>query len=300
MGFQLGPGFLRRPPRGWTPAVAYPLHHRASDHPEGAEPGESVFDTSYLLEVTWRVERPGAEPYEVTEQRTAPVWVRGGPLGAGKRWYKVRVRPTGGLVADAPIPVHVDPDDPQRLWVDWDGAHDVHVPLWERDARVKRALAERDGGLDAIVERVVNPFAGRLRDGEQALVDAKAAERATRDERTAARYAELARDRDGMPVGGENPDETARQQAWLAELEEIHRTGRKLRATVVGQRETGETVCGVPVVEVVFDVREHGGAVRRVVYENLSGPRAVKRYAPGVEVDVWLAPGAPDRICPGR
>lgn len=300
MGFQLGPGFLRRPPRGWTPATAYAVRHRATDHPSGAEGGESAFDTSYLLTVTWRVERPGHEPYEVHEERSAPVWVLGGPVGSGKRWYRVRLRPTSGLLADAPVPVHVDPGDPQGLWVDWDAAHDAHVALWERDARVRRALAQQEGGFDALVDRVVNPFAGRLREGERELVDARAAENATRDERTAARYAELARDRDGVPVAGADPDELARRQVWMDELEEIHRTGRRLRATVVEQRETGETVCGVAVVEVVFDVREHSGAVRRVVYENLSGPRAVRRYAPGVEVDVWVKPGAPDRICPGR
>lgn len=300
MGFQLGPGLLRRPPRGWASATAFAVHHRASDHPSGPEGGESTFDTSTHLAVTWRVHRPGHPPYEVTEERSAPVWVRGGPVGAGKRWYRVRLRPTSGLLADAPVPVHVDPGDPQRLWVDWDAAHDAHVPLWERDARVKRALAEREGRYDALFERVTNPFAGRLRDGEQALVDATVAARATEDERTAARYAELARDRDGAPVAGSDPDDLARRQAWMDELEEIHRTGRRLRATVVEQRETGETVGGVAVVEVVFDVREHSGAVRRVVYENLSGPRAVRRYTPGAEVDVWVKPGAPDRICPGR
>lgn len=300
MGFQLGPSFLRRPPRGSIAAVAYAVRHRVYDpgqsDPEG---GESVFDTSYVLDATWRVEVPGREPYEVVEEnRTVPVWTMGGPLGAGKRWYKVRIRPTGGLHSEAPIPVHVDPSDPEKLWIDWDAAHDAHVPLWERDARVKRAIAERESRYDGLVERVINPFAGKLREGEQELVDAKVTAQAARDARIAAEGEARAQELYGFAPA--DPDEAARQKAWSDELVEIHRTGRKLRATVVSKRETGETVCNVPVIEVAFDVREHSGATRRVVYENLSGPRAVKRYTPGKEVDVWIAPGNPDRLCPGK
>jgi hypothetical protein len=59
VGFELGPGMLRRAPRGWLPARALPLRHSVYDHPNyGPEGGggETVFDTSMSMSVLWRVE----------------------------------------------------------------------------------------------------------------------------------------------------------------------------------------------------------------------------------------------------
>ena len=52
-------------------------------------------------------------------------------------------------------------------------------------------------------------------------------------------------------------------------------------------------------IEILFDVSD-GGMVRRVRHEHLFGPRAAKRYTPGRTVTVWIDPGDPDAICPGR
>ena len=101
MGIQLGPGFLRRRPRGWLAAEVSAVAHRAwepgSSGPDG---GQADIDTSCLLDARWRVELPGREPYEFDEQRRrAPTWVLGGAgIGAGRRWYKVRLAPTYGLM----------------------------------------------------------------------------------------------------------------------------------------------------------------------------------------------------------
>jgi hypothetical protein len=118
VGLQLVPGFLRRPPRVWLPAQVSAVAHR-SWVPAGIGPdsGQGEVDTACLLDARWRVELPGREPYEVAdERRTAPTWVLGGAgLGAGNRWYKVRVRPNSGLMNEVAFPCFVDPADPQRL-----------------------------------------------------------------------------------------------------------------------------------------------------------------------------------------
>src|SRR5262245_46666268 len=177
MGFELGPKLLRRAPRGWVPARAFPLRHSiwdAPNHgPEGG--GETVFDTSYGMDVTWRVEVDGREPYEFEETRSAPTWTLTGPMGAGNRWYKVRVRPTYGLMAELGVPCFVDPSDRAQIWIDWDKAYDEHVPAWEREARVRRGVSDRDNAYDKVVGRLVNPFAGKLREGEEELVEQRIA-----------------------------------------------------------------------------------------------------------------------------
>jgi len=94
---QLGPGFLRRPPRGWVTGQVSAVSHRAwQPRNSGVDGGQSEIDTACLLNARWRVELPGREPYEFDEQRrTAPTWALGGAgIGAGRRWYKVRLKPT--------------------------------------------------------------------------------------------------------------------------------------------------------------------------------------------------------------
>ena len=100
MGMQLGPGFMRRPPGGWLPGRASAVAHRVFEWgSSGPDGGQSDIDTSCRLDARWRIELPGREPYEFDEEdRTAPTWVLGGAgIGAGRRWYKVRVAPTYGL-----------------------------------------------------------------------------------------------------------------------------------------------------------------------------------------------------------
>ena len=72
MGFELGPKLLRRAPRGWLPARAFPLRHSVFSNDQGSDGGETVFDTSSALDVRWRVELPGPRALRG----------RGAPLGA--------------------------------------------------------------------------------------------------------------------------------------------------------------------------------------------------------------------------
>jgi hypothetical protein len=285
MGFELGPKLLRRAPRGWLPARAFPLRHAIYDHPDiGPEGGgESVFDTSYRMEVAWRVELDGREPYELEEVRTAPTWTLAGPMGAGNRWYKVRVRPTYGLMAGVGVPCFVDPADREQIWLDWDKAYEEHVPAWEREARVRRGVSDRDNPYDKVVGRLVNPFAGKLREGEEDLVAARIAEQEAR----AAKYAPPPPD----PAVQAQSSELKRR---MDELTRVQHTGRKGRATVVARDETGRTFANVPVI--LLTLRLDDG--REVVFEHVFGPRHAKHYTVGREIDVWVDESG--AVCPGR
>jgi len=62
---QLGPGFLRRPPRGWVTGQVSAVSHRAwQPGNSGVDGGQSEIDTACVLNARWRVELPGREPYE--------------------------------------------------------------------------------------------------------------------------------------------------------------------------------------------------------------------------------------------
>jgi hypothetical protein len=124
MGFELGPGLLRRAPRGWLRARAYALGHSVSSHHYG-EGGPPDIETTMALRVRWRVEIDGRESYDVEEERSAPSWAgRGGLIGSGNRWYKLRVRPQFGLMPKLGVPCYVNPADPAELWIDWDASYE--------------------------------------------------------------------------------------------------------------------------------------------------------------------------------
>jgi len=296
MGFQLGPSFLRKPPKGWVPAHAFALKFSRWT-PTDVDGGGSEIDTVAVMRVLWRVEAAGREPWEVSEEdRSAPTWILDSPLGSGKRWYKVRVRPQYGLMRDVPIPCFVDPSDPGNLWIDWDGAYDVHVEAWERESRIRRAKAEREGGLEGMVGRISNPFAGKLREGEDELVDATLAREAARMEEQRAVSAEREREelaRRGIePVADEDQAEQARR---IRESERLHASGRKVDATVVCVTDSGRRIANMPVLMMEFDLEDEGG-VRRVRYEHIWGPRHAKRYKPGKRIKVSIDPDDPGTV----
>jgi hypothetical protein len=301
MGLQLGPGFLRRPPAGWLPARASAVKHRVGEWPTTtADGGSAEIETSCRLDARWRIELPGREPYEFDEERRrAPTWALGGLMGGGRRWYKVRVAPTYGLMDDVAFPCFVDPGDAHKIWIDWDAAYEAHAEAWGRHARVEREVARRENAWEYAVERVMNPFAGRMKDGELELAARTHRERkaaAAEQERKARAAAEAAMVAQGITTSKEETDEIKRS---AEKLQRIHETGRKTTATVVGQRETGRRLGPIAAVEITFDV-DDGGTVRRVSYEHVHGPRAAKRYKPGRTVTVWIDPTDPDAICPGR
>ncbi len=286
MGFELGPKPLRRVPRGWLPARAFALRHSVSDPPSDPQHSETIVDTIFVLSVTWRVQIEGRDPYELEEVRHSPTWTRTGPLGAGNRWYKVRVRPQYGLMPELGVPCLVDPSDRSQIWIDWDAAFDEHVPAWEREARVRRGVSDRANAYERVVERVINPFAGRLRDGEEELVEQRVEAEAERVRELQAKFAPPPPD----PVAA---GEQGELMARIEELGRIQREGLKRRATVVAREDTGRTFANVPVILLTLELDDG----RRVVFEHVYGPRHAKHYKPDREIDVWIDA---DAICPGR
>lgn len=292
MGFEMGPKLLRRAPRGWLPARAFPIRHSVYDHPD-PQPGESVFDTSWGLSVLWRVDVDGRPPYELEEERSGPMWLRSGPLGHGNRWYKVRVGAHYGLMKDVGVPGFVDPGDPSKLWIDWDRAYSEHTEAWEREARIRRAVSERtDNKFDSTLNRL-NPFAGKLRPEDEQLVQARVAQEQARTAAERAKWDELRRQQSDLGHRPADGNESAELMRRIAELERIHKVGRKTKATVVTCVDTGRTFANVPVFDIVFDIEG-----RRVEFEHVYGPRLIKKYKPGVKVDVWIDPVNPDAIVP--
>ena len=181
------------------------------------------------------------------------------------------------------VPCFVVPSDRTQIWVDWDAAYDEHVPAWEREARVRRGVSDRSNAYERVVERVINPFAGKLREGEEELVEARIAEQAERN----AKYAP-------PPPDPAHQAQSSELKRRMDELTRVQHTGVKGRAIVVAREETDRTFANVPVI--LLTLRLDDG--REVVFEHVYGPRHAKHYTVGREIDVWVdAAGA---ICPGR
>jgi len=284
MGFQLGPGFMRKPPRGWLSGRAQAADFVARDrqNPEGGA-GGAVFDV-WILDVLWRVHPDAGGAYEFREERRAPLWVKSG-TPVGKRSFSLRVRPNHGLQSEVAIPCWVNPDQPHDLWVDWDAAYELHVPVWERMARVEREVNRQRGGVDAIIDRVSNPFAGKARAEDAEYVEqARAADR----EQAAAFEAQV--------DAAQNTPEQVELKLRMAVDARIVESGREATATVVAVTDTGRLVGGViPINDVVLDVQDQG-STRRVVYEHVWGPRHAKRYKVGKQIVVRIDPENPNRV----
>ncbi len=292
MARQLGPGFLRKAPKSWIPARAYPLDRRV-------DPGinDSDFDFSSTAEVDWRVEAEGLDPFEFHERRRMPTWTEEGAIaGGGKRWYKLRLRSSGGLLRDLGVPGRVNPQDHTDLWVDWDAAYAEHEPAWAQQARIEREVHKRAGRLDQVVNRVTSPFAGEIRPDEVQLVDEAIEAERRRAAEQETHYAAAAEPQmAAMGFGTVAPDERARSDARLARETEIGRTGRPATATVVANADTDRKLANIPVIELTLDV-DDGGTIRRVVYEHVWGPRHAKRYKVGKQIDVKVDPTDPDTV----
>jgi hypothetical protein len=279
MGFELGPGLLRRAPRGWARARAYALKHSVTSHHYG-EGGVPDFETTMALRVHWRVEIDGQPPYEVQEERDSPSWTDGGALiGGGNRWYKLRVRPQFGLMPKLGVPCYVNPSNPAELWIDWDAAYREHVPAWEQEARVRREIAKRDGLYDQVVDRIINPFAGKLRPGDAEIADKRIASDPSR----------------AVPPPQPANPEAVEFQHRMNELNRIHATGRKTCARVVSVQATSRTLSTVPLSLITFEIEG-----RHVVFEHVYGPLHLRHYKVGREVDIWVDPDDHNAICPGR
>jgi hypothetical protein len=297
MGFELGPGFLRRPPSGWLPGHAFAVEHRTSHWPNNAQGLENI-SQSVRLDALWEVRLDGREAYRFEDdRRTAPLWCASGGL-SGKRWYRLRVKNSYGLLGDVPIPVHVNPENGWDMWVDWDAAYQAHVEAWERHDRVELAKARRAGKVEGIAERITNPFAGKLRPGEEALVEQSIEEDRRREAELEERLrpqreAQLAK----MGFGPVGEDEQSEYKRRREEMERVYRDGRPAKATVIANAPAGRTLANIPVVLITFEIHD-GPAPRRLEYEHVWGPRHAKRLKVGKQVDVHVDPADPNLICP--
>lgn len=294
MAPELGPGFLRRPPKGWLAGRAFPVEHRTYPDPHVTKQVAGQ-DLSLRLDVLWEVHVDGRDPYRVKEERAAPNWCEH-HTRAGKRWYHIRVRVSHGLMKSQSLPVRVNPEDPGELWVDWDAAYDEHVEAWARKDRVDLAVSRRGGAAEGLIERVMNPLAGNLKPGEEHLVDEAIAESKARDAER------LERDRPRaeaqmrkMGLAPAAPDERAEHDRRTAEAKRIYDCGRPAEATVVSNQDSGRTLMNVPVFVIALDV-EDAGAVRRIDFEYVWGPRPAKRYKPGKRIQVRIDPQDPGAV----
>jgi hypothetical protein len=285
MGFQLGPEFLRKPPKGWLPGRAHALDFVAKDrlNPDGGGAGDSLFDVR-ILDVLWRVQPESGGGYEFREERRAPMWVKRGGA-AGKRSFTLRARPSYGLQSEVAVPCWVNPEQPHDIWVDWDAAHDLHLPVWERMARVEREVSRQRGGVDAIIDRMSNPFADRVRAEDAEYVEQA---RAADHRQEAAFQAEV--------DAAQNTPEQVELKRRMAIETRIGESGREATATVVALTDTGRVLEGlIPVFDLVLDVDDEG-TIRQVVYEHAWGPRHAKRYKVGKQITVRIDPEDPNRV----
>jgi hypothetical protein len=283
MGFELGPKLLRRAPRGWLPGRAFSQKHSAYSHGHDGDGGVAEIEMSLGLTVLWRVEVPGRASYELEEERSVPMWLGSGGLGSGNRWYKIRLKPSYGLMRDLGVPCLVNPGDPSEIWIDWDAAYDEHVRAWEREARVRREVERRKGGIDGALSRIGNPLTGKFRpEDEEHLEQVVARERGIQ-----AQFA--------PPADPALAAESAELNRRMDALARIVREGRKTTGTVVSRDETDRSFANVPLIVLTFEVEG-----RRIVFEHIFGPRHAKHYTVGKQVEVWVDPVNPDAIRPGR
>ena len=210
-----------------------PLRHSVYSHDGGPEGGESMIDTSAALRVVWRVEVPGRSPYELEEDRSAPMWLQSNSLGSGNRWYKVRIRPQYGLMPDIGVPVVVDPGDAcadlGRLGRGLQGAR---PRVGARGARAPRGRPAQ-GRHRRRALRIGHPLTGKLRPEDEVYVEQTIEREAARD-KLQAKYAP-------PPVDPALAAESAELNGRMDELTPIHGAGVKTLATVVARKDTART-----------------------------------------------------------
>jgi len=289
MGYERGPGFQRRPPRGWVPARAFPVERALLDRFNDGSGGAPLIETSHRYRFTWEVRVDGGDAVSFIEERDVPAWIH--PLSpSGNRWYKPRLRPSYGLQPDLGVPCFMAPDAPVRLWIDWDAAYAEHARAWARKGRIDRELARREGGLEYLAHRVFHPLQGEATAEDAAAVEAEAQRRRDRDERILAEGRRRARALGFGPV-----EEGTEQARRMAQLRRLGREGRRAKGVVVGQVDTGRTVADQPVIAITIEV-DDGGERRQVVYEHIWGARAAATFTPGRRVKLNIDPADPEVV----
>jgi hypothetical protein len=296
-------GVFKRRPSGWIAGQARPRWHRtyAPGHEHGDD-GESVIgpsDLFLLLDAEWEVQIPGAGPYVVRDVgRRGPMWLDESlPVGGrGKRFWSVRLRRTGGLLAEVGVPCLVDPADRDHLWLDWDAAYDLHVPAWDRAQAVDHAIEQRRGGIDAAIGKVLSPLRPKLDPADQHLVDAAIAADVARSPEGQAQAPLLHRALNPLPDGvAAHADERSEVEAQVRATAHVHQVGREVPATIVAIAATGRTVCGTPEYELHVDIDDETG-VRRVVHREVMGDAFAGRMAVGTRTLVCVDRADAQRI----
>lgn len=280
-----------------------PVHHRTFADPySGDETGDSSeIETSTRLDVLWEVHVPGWEPYQLHEVRKSPLWATADHLlGTGNRFYKVRLRRGHGFLKELGAPCLVDPEDPHRLWIDWDAAFDEHEPAWDRMSAVEREVNKRKGVWDHALGRVFDPFAPKLREEDMHLADEQLVKEKAREEQQVAAALDHA---DAMAKANgtwTSPEEQQRFNDINADLARIYETGNPTTATVVSIAKTGRTVANIPEFEIHLDVHDVEPA-RRLVHLQVMGDNRffLRRFKRGKVLDVHVDGEDVGRICIG-
>ena len=296
---ELAPGFLRASPSGWVPARVYVNAERivqGEEHATGVYHDERVSSFSAKLTGDFRVVVEDRLDHTFHGDRVVPAWLLDVGAPTGKRWYRVRVKPSYGLVPSIGLPCTVDPADAGNIWIDWDAAYDEHVTAWEREAAVKKEIAKRKGGIDGTLDRIFsNPFTRDVTPDEAELVDQRIADDAAKEEAIRQRF--IAQN-DAMQASQTNPDELTELRRREKEAERIFAEGREVLATVTSNSVNGKNLAGIPLVSIVLDL--HEDPPRRVRLEYSFGKRAAARYKVGKTVKVRIDPNDPDLITMGE
>jgi len=298
--FEIGDlGPLRRRPKGWIPARAMPLQHRVMGDPYSHDSGGGGdFETSTRLDVVWQVTIPGQAPYEFHEVRKSPTWAQPNALGGdGNRFYKIKLKKSHGFQKELGAPCLVDPENAHRLWLDWDAAHDEHVPYWDRMSAIEREVASRSNPFDHVFTRVFDPFARKLRPEEMHLADQAVAEQKALEERQMAESLQKAEEMAKAADTWSSPEEHARFEAINAELVRIYETGAPTTATVVSITQTAQKVANLPVFEIHFDVHDTNPP-RRLVHHQVMGDSRyfLRRFKKGKQLQVHIDPNDAEKL----
>lgn len=286
-------GAHSRRPNGWPAGRAYPVEFAVLSGgitTAGTDFVDLAIDSiefSVEIDVRWWVEVPGRDDHEVAETgRPAPLWVRGGHRG--RRWWRLRKRAGRGLLPGVGVPCLVDPEDPGRLWLDWDAAYREHQPAWDREDAVDREVHRQRG---SVVENAIGsltlPGAPEASEADKARVREYVEEERRRDAEVTAQFTHP-----GVDAA------VAERDALLASAEDakqLRKRGRKDRATIVSRSDTGERLSGLTVY--ALELRLSDG--RTVLHREALPDRWARKLEPGESTKVRVDPDDPNRLALG-
>lgn len=258
----------------WLPARAEPINVDASFGGDSTATDEEI---SAMLRVRWRVHVEGREPYEFSETIwNAPAWtVRG--ARRGKRWYRPRLHPTGGLLAELGVPCQVHPDKPEKLSIDWDAAYDEHKPVWDRkDAVSKRYSQRAEGPLGKLLAPVEFVGLRKFSPEEQEEIDREVEERIAREQRL-------------PPQQQAEVDENEWVAAQGVEARRLFKEGRRASATI-------STLEPPAPGSVVYGIRLDVEGVGIVDHRQALNDKWAASLQPGSQTEVMLDPADPRRL----